>query len=57
MACRCGKDHTGHEAVDPSEVIRKLAKQLEDEIDQEIIDSIMAETNTSAIAPLLKEHK
>lgn len=57
MSCRCGKDHTGHEAVDPSEVIRKLSKQLADEIDQAIIDSIMAKTNPSAIAPLLKEHK
>lgn len=57
MACRCGKDHTGHEALDETKVIAKLAKQIADEIDQEIIDEIMAQHNPSAIPSLLKERK
>lgn len=38
--CRCGKDHTGHEELDPQKVIERLAQQMADDIDREILDQI-----------------
>lgn len=55
--CRCGKDHSSDKAFIIEDVMSKLVQEVTDAIDQEIFDEIVAQTNPSAIPPLLKERK
>lgn len=52
MTCRCGKDHSKDAPIDIPDVIRRLAQQIADDIDREIVERIMEDRNPHEIPPI-----
>ena len=46
MTCRCGKDHSGVEPLNVDSIIDRMAQELADQIDREIIAELLALSNS-----------
>lgn len=46
MTCRCGKDHSGVEPLSVDSIIDRMAQELADQIDREILAELLALSNS-----------